>query len=87
MGIIGWLVIGSLAGWLAGAVTGSRRGGCIWNIVIGTLGALVGGLIYNAATKTRYVYDFSLRSLGIATLGAVVLLVVANLATPRRLRR
>lgn len=86
MNILGWIVIGGVAGWLAAAIVGARRQGCIWNIVIGILGAVLGGFIYQAATNKKFSFDFSLTSLGVATLGAIGLLLVINLIKGRRWR-
>jgi uncharacterized membrane protein YeaQ/YmgE (transglycosylase-associated protein family) len=77
-GLIGWLVIGLLAGWIAGLVTRGSGFGCITNVIIGVIGAFVGGLILellNVGGTAGFV-----ESLAIATLGAVILLAIANLA-------
>ena len=47
MGFILWLVIGMLAGWLAGKFMGGRGFGVLGNIVVGVIGALLGGFIAN----------------------------------------
>ena len=77
-GLFSWLVVGLLAGWIAGVVTRGSGFGCVTNVVIGVLGAFIGGLlleILNVSGTAGF-----LESLAIATLGAVVLLAIANLA-------
>ena len=76
MGPIGWVVLGLLAGGLAGLVTGRRGQGCITTMVIGVLGALVGGALANAAGYNGRITDLSLRSIVIAALGAALLLLL-----------
>lgn len=76
MGLIGWIVIGGLAGWLAGLiVTPGDRRGCLINILVGVIGAFVGGLLMNLIGRSGAV-DFSFRSLGVAFVGSVVFLLV-----------
>lgn len=76
MGVIGWVVLGLLAGGLARMVTGAPRRGCLATVAVGVLGALIGGALVNAATGTESVIDFNLRSLIVAFLGACLLLLV-----------
>jgi uncharacterized membrane protein YeaQ/YmgE (transglycosylase-associated protein family) len=79
MSIIGWLIIGGIAGWLASLIMGtSDRQGCITNIVLGIVGAFVGGIIWGMISGDDFVADFSVGTLLVATLGAVVLLVIAR---------
>ena len=88
MGAIGWVVMGVLAGWIASALVGAPRGGCLWNLVIGILGAFVGGLIYTAVTDEEFDFgEFRALSLVVATFGAIVLLLLINIFTVRRWRR
>ncbi|HEX5166359.1 MAG TPA: GlsB/YeaQ/YmgE family stress response membrane protein [Thermomicrobiales bacterium] len=77
-GIISWLIVGLLAGWIAGIVTRGGGFGCVTNIVIGVIGAFIGGLILEVL-NVNGTAGF-LESLAIATLGAVILLAIANLA-------
>jgi uncharacterized membrane protein YeaQ/YmgE (transglycosylase-associated protein family) len=78
MGIIGWLVLGALAGWIASMITGNNREmGAGSNIIVGILGALLGGLIMSMFGVAG-VNDFDLRSIIVAILGAVVLLMIVN---------
>ncbi len=77
-GLFSWLVVGLIAGWIAGIVTRGGGFGCVTNIVIGILGAFIGGIILELLNVDGTA-GF-LESLAIATLGAVILLAVANLA-------
>jgi len=76
MCIIGWIVLGGLAGWLASIVTGwNDRMGCIANIAVGIVGALIGGAIASFLGGTG-ITGFNIYSLLVAVIGAVVLLVI-----------
>lgn len=90
MSWIGWVVLGLVAGWAANLVVrDDRRRGCLTNMLTGVLGAVVAGFVYRAATGTPWDFRFNWASIGIAALGAVVLLVVINLVVGlgRRTRR
>ena len=75
MNLFGWIVMGLIAGGLAVRITGDDRRGCLYSIVIGVLGALIGGALAQAAGGEG-LGDFSWRSLIIAFLGASLLLLV-----------
>jgi uncharacterized membrane protein YeaQ/YmgE (transglycosylase-associated protein family) len=75
--LLGWLVIGFLAGWLAGLLTRGRGFGCLGNVAIGLLGAAVGGYLFQLL-GVRGPAGF-LGSLLVALVGAGVLLLVVNL--------
>ena len=84
MGVISWLVLGALAGWIAGLVTGRRGQGCIFTIAVGIIGAFVGGALAKAAGfDDTKVTELSVRSVLIAVLGAVVLLLVTGAVNRR----
>jgi uncharacterized membrane protein YeaQ/YmgE (transglycosylase-associated protein family) len=74
--VIAWLLIGLIAGWLAGKVSRGRGFGCIADIFIGLIGAFLGGWIF---TKLGILGGGFLFSVAAATIGAVVLVVVARL--------
>jgi uncharacterized membrane protein YeaQ/YmgE (transglycosylase-associated protein family) len=79
MGLLSWIAIGLVAGLLGKFLTpGKDPGGCIVTPLIGIVGAVVGGFI---ATSLGYggISGFDLRSLTIATLGAVLFLLVLRL--------
>ena len=76
-GLIGWLIIGLLAGWLAGKLMRGRGFGCIGDILLGLIGSVIGGWIF---TKLGIVHPHTfLLSLAAATVGAVVLVAIAHL--------
>lgn len=76
MGIIGTLIIGAIAGWLAGQIMSGRGFGIMGNIVLGILGAVVAGLIFPAVGWGGGGTGVTLVR---ATVGAVVLLAVVQL--------
>ena len=72
--MLAWIVVGFVAGVLAKGVTGVRGAGCITTVLIGVLGGLLGGMLFRAAGENGLT-GFSWRSLLVATVGAVVLLL------------
>ena len=79
MGIIAFLVLGGIAGWVASLVMGTDASqGVVMNIVVGVVGALIGGLVFNTFGNTG-VTGFNLYSLIVATLGAVLGLYLMRL--------
>jgi Predicted membrane protein len=83
MGVISWIVFGFIAGLLARAIMpGNDRAGCLVTVVLGVVGAFVGGWI---ATQMGWgtVDGFDLRSFGIAILGALVILGIYRLVARR----
>lgn len=84
MWIILWILFGAVVGWVASMLTGNNgRMGLIRNVVVGLLGALVGGWVSTLIGIGTYA-EFSLSSFMIALLGAVMLLSVVNLIKKRR---
>jgi uncharacterized membrane protein YeaQ/YmgE (transglycosylase-associated protein family) len=76
-GLLSWLVIGLIAGWLAGKIARGRGFGCIGDIVLGLIGSVIGGWIF---TKLGIVHaNTFLLSLAAATVGAVILVSIAHL--------
>ena len=81
MGIISWILLGAIAGWLASIAVGrNRRMGCVANIVAGVLGALLGGFIISLLGGTG-VTGFNLYSLFVAFIGAVLFLAITGWRT------
>lgn len=84
MSIIGWVILGAVAGWLASIVTGrNAQMGCIANIVAGVVGALIGGFVFSLLGGTG-VTGFNLYSLIVAFIGAVIVLAIWNAISGRR---
>ncbi|WP_420644068.1 GlsB/YeaQ/YmgE family stress response membrane protein [Candidatus Leptofilum sp.] len=83
MSILSWIIFGALAGGVAGMIAGSKRSGCLFNIVIGVVGAFVGGLIMQFITGETFSFGFDWRSFFVAVVGAILLLVVTG-ATKRK---
>ncbi len=79
LNIVTWVIIGGIAGWLASKITGtSGRQGCLLDIIVGIVGAFLGGFIFNLLGGIG-VTGFNVWSLFVATVGAVVLLAILNL--------
>lgn len=75
-GLLGWIIIGLIAGWLAGVVGRGRGFGCLADIILGLIGAVVGGWIF---LKLGIHAGGTLGSLAAAFVGAVVLVAIARL--------
>lgn len=76
MGILAWIILGALAGWIASLLMNTNEEqGAIANVIVGILGALVGGLIMGLI-GAEGVTEFSLYSMLVATGGAVLLLAL-----------
>jgi uncharacterized membrane protein YeaQ/YmgE (transglycosylase-associated protein family) len=89
MSILGWILVGLIAGFLARAVVGDdgKGQGCLYTLVVGVLGALVGGGLFSWAAGVDDPLDgFNLGSLVVAFVGACLLLLVLQ-AISRRPRR
>jgi uncharacterized membrane protein YeaQ/YmgE (transglycosylase-associated protein family) len=80
VGILTWVVVGIVAGWLAGVVMKGKGFGLIGNMIIGIVGALVGGWLAGALFNiSNAVSGFNLGTIVVAFLGAVVVLYIARL--------
>lgn len=76
--LIGWLLIGLLAGWIAGKLSRGRGFGCLTDVILGIIGAFLGGWIFTKLGIWGGGSGF-LFSLAAATVGAVVLVSIARL--------
>jgi uncharacterized membrane protein YeaQ/YmgE (transglycosylase-associated protein family) len=87
MTFISWLIVGGLLGWLASIVMGRNdQMGILLNIVVGIVGAFLGGLLLAPlfGTGTINQSDFSIGSLFVSFLGAIILLFIVGLFFRRR---
>jgi len=83
MGIIGWIVLGAIAGWLGSMLVNRGGEGLFMDILLGVVGGIVGGWIFTAFGSTG-VSGFNLWSLFVAVVGAVVVLFVYHALFRRR---
>lgn len=83
MSIIAWLVIGLIAGWLAGMVMKGGGYGLIGDIIVGVLGALLGGFLAGVAFGGDFLSGINLVTLVVAFLGAIILIAIVR-ALPGR---
>jgi len=79
MGIISWLVVGAIAGWLAGyLVKGDESLGVIGHIVLGIVGAIVGGFLAGLVLGGDYISGINITTIVVAIIGAVIVVVGWN---------
>ena len=85
MSIIAWIVLGAIAGYLAGfLVRGDEGLGVIGHIVLGIVGALVGGFLAGVLFNTDPINGaLDVSSIVVATIGAIIAVVVVNAVTGR----
>lgn len=82
MNLIGWIVLGALAGWIAKAIT-KEEGGLLKNIIVGIIGAILGGWIVGLLGGEG-VTGFNIWSLLVAIIGAIILIWLVRLVTRKR---
>lgn len=84
MGILTWIIVGLIAGWLAGLVMGGGGRNVLGDIVLGIIGALVGGFLASALFNVPDpLSGFNLTTLLVAFLGAVIVIAIVR-ALPGR---
>jgi uncharacterized membrane protein YeaQ/YmgE (transglycosylase-associated protein family) len=85
MSIIAWIVLGAIAGYLAGfLVQGDEGLGVIGHIVLGIVGAWVGGFLASVLFNTKPIDGaLDISSIVVAVIGAVIVVVLVNLVTGR----
>jgi uncharacterized membrane protein YeaQ/YmgE (transglycosylase-associated protein family) len=80
MGLLSWIVVGAIAGWLAGLVVKGTGFGLLGDIIVGVVGGLLGGFLASQLfNMPDAVNGFNLTSIVVAFLGAVVVLFVIRL--------
>ena len=83
MSILAWIVLGLIAGFIASRIVNSQGAGCLLDMVLGIVGAVVGGFLFNQLGAAG-VTGFNIYSMFVAVVGAIVVLVVYHLLTGRR---
>ena len=81
-GIIAWIVLGALAGFIANLIMGGGEG-LVMMVVLGIVGAVVGGFIAGTLLGIADITGFNLSSLLVAVFGAIVVIFVARMFTSR----
>jgi uncharacterized membrane protein YeaQ/YmgE (transglycosylase-associated protein family) len=88
MGIIVWLIVGGIVGWLASLIMKTdAQQGIILNIVVGIVGALIGGWLIGPLLGSGSINEgFSIMSVVVSLIGAIILLAIVNLFRRGRAR-
>jgi uncharacterized membrane protein YeaQ/YmgE (transglycosylase-associated protein family) len=80
--IFGWIILGGLAGWIASMIMGtSDRQGCITDIILGVVGAVIGGFLFSIIAGGDWTTGLNLPSLVVAVIGACIVIAVKRAAT------
>jgi uncharacterized membrane protein YeaQ/YmgE (transglycosylase-associated protein family) len=80
MGLLSWIVVGAIAGWLSGQVMKGRGFGLLGDIIVGVVGGLVGGWLATQLFKvSNPINGFNLESILVAFVGAIVVIVVVRM--------
>jgi uncharacterized membrane protein YeaQ/YmgE (transglycosylase-associated protein family) len=84
LSIIAWLVVGALAGWIAGMIVPGDEGyGWLGSLVAGIVGALVGGFILGALTNTDWTTGIDIPTIIAAIVGAIIVVYVWKMVAGR----
>jgi uncharacterized membrane protein YeaQ/YmgE (transglycosylase-associated protein family) len=83
MSILAWLVVGLIAGFIASKIINKRGEGVLMDIVLGVVGAIVGGFIFNFFGHTGAT-GINLYSIFVSVIGAVVVLIAYHAVVGRR---
>lgn len=87
MGLLSWIVVGIIAGWLSGQVMKGRGFGLLGDIIVGVIGGLVGGWLATQLFKvSNPINGINLESILVAFVGAIVVIVVARMFQGRERR-
>jgi uncharacterized membrane protein YeaQ/YmgE (transglycosylase-associated protein family) len=83
MGIISWLILGLIAGFIGSKLVNKTGEGLVMDIVLGIVGAFVGGFLFNELGHTG-ITGLNLYSMVVAVIGSVVVLLIYHLIVRRR---
>lgn len=84
MGILAWIVLGLVAGFLASMAMGGGGYGVIGDIIVGVVGALLGGFLFGAFTGQPGITGLNLSSILVAFIGACILILLLRLVSRSR---
>jgi uncharacterized membrane protein YeaQ/YmgE (transglycosylase-associated protein family) len=83
VGIIAWIVLGAIAGWITNMIMGGTEG-VIATIILGIVGAVVGGWLAGTVLKVADVTGVNIESIVVAVIGAVIVVAVYRMVIGRR---
>jgi uncharacterized membrane protein YeaQ/YmgE (transglycosylase-associated protein family) len=83
MGILAWVVLGAIAGFVTNLIMGGKEG-AIETIILGIVGAVVGGFLAGTVLKVADVTGINIESIVVAVIGAVIVVLVYRMITARR---
>jgi uncharacterized membrane protein YeaQ/YmgE (transglycosylase-associated protein family) len=83
MGIIAWIVLGAIAGWLTNMIMGGGEG-VIATVILGIVGAVVGGYLAGTVLKVADVTGINIESIVVAVIGGVIVVAVYRTFMTRR---
>ena len=83
MGIVAWIVLGAIAGFITNMIMGGGEG-VILTIILGIVGAIVGGYLAGTVLKVADVTGINVESIIVAVIGAVIVVLVYRMVTRRR---
>lgn len=83
MGIIAWIILGAIAGWITNLLMGGKEG-VIATIVLGIIGAVVGGYLAGTVLKVADVTGINIESIVVSVIGAVIVVAAYRLFMGRR---
>ncbi len=80
MGILSWIIVGALAGWIGSKMMNTDKSmGAMANIIVGIVGALIGGFIMNNFFGKTGAYGINIYSIVVALLGSIILLAILKM--------
>jgi uncharacterized membrane protein YeaQ/YmgE (transglycosylase-associated protein family) len=83
VGIIAWIIVGAIAGYITNLIMGGREG-VIETILLGIVGALVGGFLAGTVLKVADVTGINVESIVVAVIGAIIVVAVYRMVIRRR---
>jgi uncharacterized membrane protein YeaQ/YmgE (transglycosylase-associated protein family) len=83
MGIIAWIVLGAIAGWITNMIMGGKEG-VIATVLLGIVGAVVGGWLAGTVLKVADVTGINIESIIVSVIGAIIVVAVYRAVVGRR---
>jgi uncharacterized membrane protein YeaQ/YmgE (transglycosylase-associated protein family) len=83
MGVISWIILGLIAGWIGSKIVNKTGSGMVMDIALGVVGAIVGGLIFSGIFGMEGVSGLNIWSLIVAVVGSVIVLWIYHMVVAR----